>query len=137
MKTASAYAQFQTVTLGGEQAFEELYTRLARWTRESGEFLARCEWPEAEARLEKCVSLLGYMDRVIDLSQNYEIASAILNLHRFAIGALVKAKAQREAGQLAGLPQVFIGLSEIFRAMESNCAPQFEPEANVNASALA
>ncbi len=137
MRHMAAYAQLQTVTLGGEQAFEELYTRLARWTREAGECLQTGDIATAEARVEKCVSLLGYMDRVIDLSQNYEIAAAILNLHRFAIGALVKAKAQRSATDLAGLPQVFIGLAEIFAAMAAKSIPQsLESDRHVNAPAL-
>jgi flagellin-specific chaperone FliS len=137
MRHAAAYAQFQSVTLSGEQAFEELYTRLARWTQEAGERLRSADWTTAEARLEKCVSLLGYMDRVIDMSQNYEIAAAILSLHRFAIGALVKAKAQRSAAEVAGLPQVFIGLGEIFAAIVAKAMPLMETPDAANASALA
>ncbi|HUA35784.1 MAG TPA: flagellar protein FliS [Candidatus Binataceae bacterium] len=136
MRHMAAYAQLQTVTLGGEQAFEELYTRLARWTGEAADCLRGGDAATAETRLEKCVSLLGYMDRVIDLSQNYEIAAAILSLHRFAIGALVKAKAQRTASDLAGLPQVFLGLAEIFAAMAAKCIPHLESEYGVNAPAL-
>jgi flagellin-specific chaperone FliS len=136
MRHMAAYTQLQTVTLGGEQAFEELYTRLARWTREAGECLHGGDFATAEARLEKCVSLLGYMDRVIDLSQNYEIAATILSLHRFAIGALVKAKAQRSASEVAGLPQVFVGLAEIFAAMAAKNVPHTEAAYAADAPAL-
>ena len=137
MRHTAAYTQLQTVTLGGEQAFEELYTRLARWTREAAECLEHGDSTTAEARVEKCVSLLGYMDRVIDLSQNYEIAAAILNLHRFAIGALVKAKAQRAAAEIAGLPQVFIGLAEIFAAIAAKTVSPMDADSGADASALA
>lgn len=127
MRTPTAYAQFQTFTLDGERAFEELYTRLARWTQESAESQSKGDWTSSEARLDRCVSLLGYMDRVIDLSHNYEIASAILSLHRFAIGALIKAKADRNPGALSGLPQVFVSLSEIFAAISAGRTRQMEP----------
>lgn len=114
MKSPMAYTHCQTMTLDGEQAFEELYTRLARWAQESAESQSRGDWTTSDSRLDRCISLLGFMDRVIDVSQNYEIASAILSLHRFAIGALVKAKAQRNPAELDGLPQIFISLGEIF-----------------------
>jgi flagellin-specific chaperone FliS len=114
VKSPMAYTQCQTVTLEGEQAFEELYTRLARWAQESAESQSRDDWTTSDSQLDRSISLLGFMDRVIDVSQNYEIASAILSLHRFAIGALVKAKAQRDPSELEGLPQIFISLGEIF-----------------------
>ena len=126
MRTPTAYAQYQTFTLDGERAFEELYTRLARWTQELAESQSEGDWTGSEAKLDRCVSLLGYMDRVIDLSHNYEIASAILSLHRFAIGALIKAKAERNPAALGGLPQVFVSLSEIFAAISASRTRQID-----------
>jgi flagellin-specific chaperone FliS len=123
----TAYTQSQALTLDGERAFEELYTRLARWTQESEQRGSRDEWSGVEATLERCVSLLGFMDRTIDLERNNEIAAAVLSLHRFAIGALVKAKAERKTAELEGLPQVFISLAEIFTAIRENKIAQTDP----------
>lgn len=123
----TAYAQSQAVTLDGERAFEELYTRLARWTQESEQRGSGNDWTAVEAALERCVALLGFMDRTIDLAHNSEIAGAVLSLHRFAIGALVKAKAERNTAELEGLPQVFISLAEIFGAIRENKTPQTDP----------
>jgi len=123
----NAYTQSQAVTLDGERAYEELYTRLARWTQESERSGSRNEWTEVEATLERCVALLGFMDRAIDLESNAEITTAILSLHRFAIGALVKAKAEHSTAELDGLPQVFIALADIFVAIRENRIAQTEP----------
>jgi len=119
MKLAQAYAQSQNITLSGETAFEELYTRLARWTREAEENSNRGETATFEALVEKCLSVLGYMDQCIDVSNNYDTATRILSLHRFAIGGLVRSKAERNAAPLSGIPQVFVSLAEIFAAIRS------------------
>jgi flagellin-specific chaperone FliS len=124
VKSPMAYTQCQAVTLDGQQAFEELYTRLARWAQESAESQSRGDWSTSDSQIDRCISLLGFMDRVIDVSQNYEIASAILSLHRFAIGAFVKAKAQRNPAELDGLPKILISLAEIFGAI---CASRETP----------
>jgi len=124
MKTM-AYTQTQNLTLGGERAFEELYTRLARWAQEAAESHGRGDRAEVDARIERCISLLGFMDREIDPSKNHEVANAILSLHRFAIGTLIKAKIgtivkpkDRTATiELEALPRVFVSLAEIFAAM--------------------
>ncbi len=92
----NAYARCQTLSLDGESAYEELYSRLARWTDEAVQFYKVSSEAEAECRLERCIELLGYMDRGLDLSGTPEVINAILSLHRFAIGALVKSKAERE-----------------------------------------
>ena len=70
-----------------------------------------------KTRLERCIELLGYMDRGFDLSGTAEIVKAVLSLHRFAIGALVKAKAERDSKELAQLVRVFLSLGEIFAAI--------------------
>ncbi len=63
------------------------------------------------------------------LSANYEVAAAVLSLHKYAIGALVKAKAQRGSGKLAELPAVFIKLAEIFAAIRTGRSFQTKPPA--------
>lgn len=127
MKLVEAYTHSQTLTLNGERAFEELYSRLARWSEEARRHLESSEsidFTVADELLEKCVSCLGYMDQLIDVSQNYEIASQILSLHRFAIGALVKAKSEHSASSLDGLAQVFASLSEIFTVIRTGSASE-------------
>src|SRR5581483_9318572 len=94
MKHLMAYAQSQDVTLDGEKAFEELYTRLARWTTESIDAYRDDRAEAGSQGIERCIALLGYMNHAIDLSHNYVIACAVLSLHRFVIGTLVKAKAE-------------------------------------------
>lgn len=124
MKTM-AYTQTQNLTLDGERAFEELYTRLARWTQEAAEGHARGDRAVVDAKIDRCILLLGFMDREIDPSQNHEVAYAILSLHRFAIRALIKAKIgaiakpkdQIATGELEALPRVFVSLAEIFAAI--------------------
>ena len=118
MKHLMAYAQSQDVTLDGEQAFEELYTRLARWTDESIDAY-RDNRAEAGQRIERCVALLGYMNHAIDLSHDYAIACAVLSLHRFVIDALVKAKAEGCGAPLAGVSSVLLTLAELFGAIHS------------------
>jgi flagellin-specific chaperone FliS len=114
-----AYAQSQDVTLDGEQAFEELYTRLARWTAEIIDGYTANQ-PEANAqRIERSIALLGYMNQAIDLSQNYDIASAVLSLHRFAIAALVKAKAEGTGAALESLSRILLTLADIFIAIRT------------------
>ena len=124
MKTM-AYTQTQNLTLDGEGAFEELYRRLARWTQEAAEGHARGDRAVVDTKVERCVSLLGFMDREIDPSQNHEVANAILSLHRFAIGTLIRAKIgtivkhkdRTAIIELEALPRVFVSLAEIFAAM--------------------
>jgi flagellin-specific chaperone FliS len=120
MKLTGAYMESQSVTLAGESAFEELYTRLARWAREAADYLGRGNFDACEKLIEKSVSMLGFMDRCIDVSSNYDIATRILSEHRFAIGALVRAKAERNAEALRGLPEVFVLLAETFAAIRSS-----------------
>lgn len=127
MGAITAYSQSQTVTLDGERAFEELYTRLARWSEEADRFEREHDFDSAEAKVERCVALLGYMNQAVDLSANYEVASAVLSLHKYAIGVLVRSKAQRGSGQLAELPAVFVKLAEIFAAIRSVRAFQVKP----------
>ncbi len=114
---ANAYAEYQNISLDGESAYEELYSRLARWTDEALHFYRSGSAPEAEFRLERCIELLGYMDRGLDLSGTPEVVKAILSLHRFAIGALVKAKSEGDSTELAQLVKVFLSLGEIFAAI--------------------
>jgi len=113
----NAYAQYQNISLDGESAYEELYSRLARWTDEALQFYKVSSEAEAEFRLERCIELLGYMERGIDLSGTAEVVRAILSLHRFAISALVKAKAERDSKELAQLVRVFLSMGEIFAAI--------------------
>jgi flagellin-specific chaperone FliS len=113
----NAYTQYQTVSLDGESAYEELYSRLARWTDEALHFYNVSSAGEAEYRLEGCIELLGYMDRGLDLSGTPNVVKAILSLHRFAIGALVKAKAERDSNELAQLAEVFLSIGGIFGAI--------------------
>jgi len=117
MRYLRAYAQSQPVTLEGERAFEELYMRLARWTSEIAQAFDAAQADQNDRRIERCIELLCYMDRAIDLAHNYDIASAILKLQHFAIASLVKAKADRNSKSLKGLPQVFVTLAEIFATL--------------------
>jgi flagellin-specific chaperone FliS len=117
MRNAEAYLKTQTMTLSSERAFEELYLRLARWTHEIATAEPAVVWEVASARLDRCIALLGYMSGIIDVEHNYEIAAAILSLHRFAISTLVQAKSQRDPAELDGLPQVFLALGEIFKTI--------------------
>src|SRR5689334_22436226 len=114
MRHLTAYAQSQDVTLDGEQAFEELYTRLARWAVEIIDAYEDGQIEANEPRIERSIALLGYMNQAIDLSQNCGVACAVLSLHRFAIGALVKAKAESCGTPLEGLSSVLLMLAEIF-----------------------
>jgi flagellin-specific chaperone FliS len=123
MRNATAYLNTQTTTLSHERAFEELYLRLARWTHEIAAADPKLPWEVAGARLDRCVALLGYMSGVIDVSHSYEVAAAILSLHRFAIGALVQAKSDRDPARLDGLPQVFVSLAGIFAAISERPVP--------------
>jgi flagellin-specific chaperone FliS len=127
MKLAAAYMQSQAVTLSNESAFEELYTRLSRWAAQAAKDVTAGDRSGFEALVEKCLSLLGFMDRCIDVSGNYEIASRILSLHRFAINALVRAKAERDGSALTGLPEVFVSLAEIFVAIRTTQAENYKP----------
>ncbi|HLW72289.1 MAG TPA: flagellar protein FliS [Candidatus Binataceae bacterium] len=122
MRNATAYLNTQTTTLNHERAFEELYLRLARWTHEIAVADPAPAWEVTGAQLDRCIALLGYMSGVIDLSHSYEVAAAILSLHRFAIGALVQAKSERAAARLDGLPQLFVSLAGIFAAISERAA---------------
>jgi flagellin-specific chaperone FliS len=121
MKYLTAYAQSQDVTLDSEQAFEELYTRLARWTVEITDCYSTGQL-DAEQKIERSIALLCFMSKAIDLSQNYAVARALLCLHRFAIGALVKAKSEHCGGALKGVAPVLLTLAEIFAAIRSRKA---------------
>jgi flagellin-specific chaperone FliS len=115
----AAYAKYQGISLQGEAAYEELYTRLARWTGEAVILQQEGKHTEAEAKLDRCIELLGYMDRGIDISQSRDIALAVLSLHRFAITTLVKAKGERSPTELEPLVKVFFSLADIFAAIRS------------------
>jgi flagellin-specific chaperone FliS len=107
----------QTLTLDAERAFAELYSRLARW---SGEILAlerAGDSAGADALIERAMTLLTYMDGQIDVTRNYEIATRILCLHRFAVRTLVNAKLKVNPQELEGLAQVFVTLGETFSAI--------------------
>ena len=126
MANIMGYAKYQAISLEGEAAYEELYTRLARWTREAAACHQGGKEAEAEAKLDRCIEVLGYMDRGIDMSRSYDIAVAILSLHRFAIAALVKAKGERATADLEPLVKIFLSLAEIFAAIRAS-------RSNVNA----
>jgi hypothetical protein len=119
-----AYKQSQQITLNGDQAFEELYLRLARWIDEIRRLDSGGLSAADTERIERCVALLGYMGQLVDLSHNFVIASAVLSLLRFTIGALVKVVAERKAGGLEGLPEIFVALSEIFSAIGAGRSEQ-------------
>lgn len=127
MGLATAYMKSQSITLDGDRAFEELYTRLARWADEAAKRMAQADLAAGEALIEKSVSLLGFMDRCVDVSGDYETARRVLSLHRFAIGTLVHAKAERDVTALSELPQVFVSLAEIFAAIRSTHQQGGEP----------
>ena len=124
MRHLTAYAQSQDVTLDGEQAFEELYTRLARWAVEIIDAYGDGQIEANEQRIERSIALLSYMNKAIDLSQSAAVACAILSLHRFAIGALVKAKAEGCSSPLEGLSSVLLRLAEIFATIRSRKDPR-------------
>ena len=113
----NAYAQAQNISLDGESAYEELYSRLARWTDEAHQFYKVASYSEAEYRLERCIELLGYMDRGIDLAGTPDVVKAILSLHRFGISTLVKAKAEHGSDDLGKLVKIFLSMGEIFAAL--------------------
>ena len=113
----NTYTQNQSIGLTGEAAYEELYARLARWTGEATHLYHAGQPADAEAKLHRCIELLGYMDNGIDLSRSRDIALTILSLHRFAIRTLVKAKAESDPLELEGLVKVLVALGEIFAAI--------------------
>jgi flagellin-specific chaperone FliS len=117
MRDATAYLKTQTITLSREHPFAELYLRLARWTHEIISAQTPPPWSEVNARLDRCIALVGYMSAVIDVKHNYDVAAAILSLHRFSISTLVRAKSERDSAHLEGLAQVFVSLSEILLAI--------------------
>jgi len=118
----AAYVQSQALTLEAERAFEELYHRLSRWTREALENDAMGRGQVRDECIEKSITVLGFMDRLIDVSGNYEIATAVLNLHRFAVGCLIRAKVEKSCAPLDGVADVFVSLAEIFALMTSQAA---------------
>jgi flagellin-specific chaperone FliS len=120
----AAYAKYQGISLQGEAAYEELYTRLARWTGEAVVLQQEGKHTEAEAKLDRCIELLGYMDRGIDISQSRDTALAILSLHRFGITTLVKAKGERSPAELEPLIKVFFSLTDIFAAIRGSRSNQ-------------
>jgi flagellin-specific chaperone FliS len=117
MANQAAYAKYQSISLDGEAAYEELYTRLSRWTSEAIQLDRDGARAEAEAKLDRCLEVIGYMDRGIDTSHNPDIAIAILSLHRFAISSLVRAKGDCAFGELEAMIKVFLSLAEIFAAV--------------------
>lgn len=122
MAIAGAYSKYQGISLDGEAAYEELYTRLARWSQEAAGLEQSGEQAAADAKLDRCMEVLGYMDRGIDTSHSYDIAVAILSLHRFAIAELVKAKGERAAAELEPLTKIFLSLADIFAAIRAGRA---------------
>lgn len=116
----SGYRTYQAISLDGEAAYEELYTRLARWTREAAELQQEGKQTEAEAKIDRCIEVLGYMDRGIDLSQSHDVALAILSLHRFVIATLVKAKGDRDTAEFEPLVKILFSLTEIFAAIRAS-----------------
>jgi flagellin-specific chaperone FliS len=120
MANIAGYGKYQSISLEGEAAYEELYTRLARWTREADAFQHEGKVTEAEAKLDRCIEILGYMDRGIDMSKSRDVALAILSLHRFAIAALVKAKGERATADLEPLVKIFLSLADIFAAIRAS-----------------
>jgi len=119
MANISAYGKYQSISLEGEAAYEELYIRLARWTSEAIVLHQEGNNSEAESKLDRCIEILGYMDRGIDMSQNRDIALGIMSLHRFAITTLVKAKGEGGLGEIEPLVKVFFSLADIFAAIRS------------------
>jgi flagellin-specific chaperone FliS len=120
MANTMGYENYQAISLEGEAAYEELYTRLARWTREAADLQQEGKEAEAEVKLDRCIEMLGYMDRSIDMSNNRDVAVAILSLHRFAIAALVKAKGERTIDDFEPLVKIFLSLAEIFAAIRTS-----------------
>jgi flagellin-specific chaperone FliS len=120
MANTSAYANYQGISLEGHAAYEELYTRLARWTSEALVLQQDAKHSEAEAKLDRCIQLVGYMDRGIDMSSSRDIALAIMSLHRFAITTLVQAKSERTPADLEPLVKVFFSLADIFAAIRAS-----------------
>ena len=120
MANIAAYGKYQSISLESEAAYEELYTRLARWTGEAIVFQQDNKQAEAEAKLDRCIEIIGYMDRGIDLSHNRDIAVAILSLHRFAIASMVRAKGDGTIVELAPMVKVFLSLAEIFAAIRQS-----------------
>ena len=120
MANRLGYGNYQSISLEGEAAYEELYTRLARWTSEAIILQQDERQTEAEAKLDRCIEILGYMDRGIDMSQNRNVATAILSLHRFSIASLVQAKGDHTIAELEPLVKVFLSLTEIFAAIRES-----------------
>jgi len=123
MRMIAACVQSQALMLDGARALEELYLRLSRWTIEAIESHDAGDWQTSEARITKAIALLGFMDRTIDVSSDYKLATTILSLHRFAIGALIRARVERSAAALDGLASVFVSLAEVLALMAETSGP--------------
>ena len=119
MRALSAYDDAGSLTLDGEQALEELYARLARWCDDIVNYQHAGQISERDGLVERSITLLDCIDRLIDVSASYEITSRILVLHRFAVRTLVRAKAESDESVLEGLADLFINLGEIFALMRS------------------
>jgi len=119
MANIAGYGKYQSISLEGEAAYEELYARLARWTSEAVILQQDGKQADAEAKLDRCIEILGYMDRGIDMSHSRDVAVAILSLHRFAITTLVKAKSERVPSGLEPLVKIFFSLADIFAAIRA------------------
>ncbi len=117
MKVFSAYQDAGSITLGGEQAIQELYTRLARWCDDIANHQRAGDLAERDRLVEKSMTLLALIDGLINVSACPEIAGRILVLHRFAVKTLVKLKVKNDAAVLEGLPRLFLSLGEIFGVM--------------------
>jgi flagellin-specific chaperone FliS len=121
MKTAiSVYRTVQEVSLEGEQAFAELYGRLARWCAEIAEADRAGDPVRREKIVDKAINLLSLMDSMIDGSRSPEIAARIMALHRFAIRKLVETKSRETANGLVGLDSMLLATAEIFEAMRAS-----------------
>ena len=120
MSGLAGYGKYQAISLHGEAAYEELYSRLAKWTGEAVELRQTGNDTEAEAKLDRCIELLGYMDRGIDMSKSRDVALSIMSLHRFAITTLVKAKAEGAYSELESLTRIYFSLADIFAAIRTS-----------------
>lgn len=124
MRLTRSYQQSTSLAIDGDEAFEQLYHRLAAWCND-----ALAVWDNRAERariLERALTLLGLMDRLVDVSQDYEIASRILSLNRFVIKGVIEAKAGDDRSVLEALPAPLLALAEIFALIRAgrNGQPQ-------------
>jgi flagellin-specific chaperone FliS len=117
MRWQKMYDSHASYALEGELAFEQLYARLARWCESALQIVPMPGWLDL---VDKCINLMGLMDRCIDVSSHYEIATQVLRLHRFCMLSLIKAKVEPNPDLLVGLPPLLIEIGDIFGAMGRN-----------------